>query len=197
MSDYVPTVCCIESLRIAEKAGHVITKHDVQRALERGLLPLVKFAVEERPYVFDKVDYPHETAAANGHIEMLDYLLVNRKCRSIEAVGRAAATTGQLAVLKWLIERNDVNELISLPYTALLGAGCTGNWSVFDYLMENGAPKHTMLCDRASKWGLPALKKVRSHNVPWDKENMLHSINLLTDEVREFIEQSPAIEGDL
>jgi hypothetical protein len=54
-----------------------------------------------------------------------------------------------------------------------------------------------MLCDRASKWGLPALKKVRSHNVPWDKENILHSSNLITDEVREFIEQSPAIAGDL
>jgi hypothetical protein len=197
MSDYVPAVCCIESLRIAERAGRVITKGNVQQALERNLLPLVKFAVEERPHIFDQVDYPHDTAAAHGHIEMLEYLLAKRKCRSIESVARAAVTTGELEVVKWILERNDVKEMLSLPYVALRRAGSTGDWAVFDYLMENGAVTQPVLCDQAAKWGLSALKKVRSHNVPWYKDDILSRSNLLTDEVREFIEQSPVIEGDL
>jgi hypothetical protein len=180
---------------MAEESGHVIYKSDIEHAIKHNCLPLVQFFHEERPILWGEVWYAHSLAAEYGHIEMLDYLLRNRKCRSIESVSVAAARAGKLDVLKWLMERHRVEDFLALPWAALERAGRTGDWSVFDYVMQHGGNKRRDLCFLAAKWSLSALKKVRSHNVPWYKEDILRKLDL-TDEVKEYIEQNP-IEGDI
>jgi hypothetical protein len=180
---------------MAEESGFEIDKGDIQHAIKHNCLSLVQFFHEERPKLWDEVWYAHSLAAEYGHIEMLDYLLANRKCRSIESVSVAAARAGKLDVVKWLMERHRVEEFLALPWASLERAGRTGDWSVFDYVMQHGGHKRRDLCFQAAKWGLTALKKVRRHNVPWYKEGILSKLDL-TDEVREYIEHN-AIEGDL
>jgi hypothetical protein len=185
----------VESLLAAEKSGYEVNGNTIENPIKYNCLPVVQYLLEERPELWDQVSHHHSLAAEYGHIELLDYLLKHRKCKNIESVFVNAARAGQLDVLKWLMSRYRVDEYLGLPWAALERAGRTGDWSAFDYVMENGGHKGFDLCFQAAKWGLPALKKVRRHNVPWYKDDILSSVDL-TDEVREYIEQNP-IEGDL
>jgi hypothetical protein len=185
----------VESLVAAEKSGYVIDNDTIETAIKYNCLPVVQYLVEERPRLWDQVPNHRSLAAEYGHIELLEYLLANRKCTNIESVLISSASVGKLDVLKWLMNKYRVDEFHALPWVSLEHAGRSGDWAVFDYLMEHGGRKGYDLCFQAAKWGLPALKKVRRHNVPWFKDDLLSKVDL-TDQVREYIQQNP-IEGDV
>jgi hypothetical protein len=191
----IPVLGSVESLKAAEQSGYAISKDTLVTAITYNCLPVVQYLLEERPRLWDQASNCYTLAARHGHIALLDYLLSNRKCMNIESVLISSASAGKLDVFKWLMNRYRVDEFHGLPWVALEYAGRTGDWSMFDYLMENGGHKGSDLCVQAAKWGLPALKKVRRDNVPWYKDDLLSKVDL-TDQVRVYIEQNP-IEGDM
>jgi hypothetical protein len=99
-----------------------------------------------------------------GNVELLKYLIEERKCLYRFNLSNEAVYHGQLQILKYLREAGH-----ELEYDACTNAARGGHLDVLKYLREIGCPWNQWTCAQAASGGhLDVLKYLHENGCPWN-----------------------------
>jgi hypothetical protein len=153
----------LDLLKYLFKCGYIFDSQLILPAAHSGNLNMVKWLVIEKKCTFEWEAY--EYAAFKGHLEIVKWAREQGYVWQDEYLSRAAAFGGHMKILKWIREKG-----CRWNARTSTAAAASGQLDILCWVRENGCFWNEETCSAAALYGhLDILKWARINGCPWNE----------------------------